>query len=316
MQFHITGAVMPTVAIHLAEGEKVYSQTSAMCWMSETIEMDTHAGGGFFAGLQRSMAGGGFFITEFTAKAAGEVCFAPRFPGAIIALTLRDGESLICRKETFLCAEMTVSLEIAWRKRLGAGLFGGEGFILQKVTGPGVVWLELSGEVVEKDLAPGEKLLVNAGHVGIQTTEIDFDIQRVSGFRNILFGGEGLFLATLTGPGHVWLQSLPIMNLAAEIGRYLPLAGGAVAGSSLAGIGAAAASDEPREPDPGGAPDETTAAAGGAAAGEAASVAEAGASSDEEGSLIGDAASTVANVATGIVGGLIGLFGSDDESST
>ena len=304
MQFHITGVVTPTVAIDLAEGEKLYSQTSAMCWMSETIAMDTHTGGGFFAGIQRSLGGGGFFITEFTARSAGQVTFAPRFPGAIIALSLRQGESLICRKEAFLCAEITVSLEIAWRKRLGAGLFGGEGFILQKVTGPGVVWLELSGEVVEKDLAPGEKLLVNLGHLGAQTTDVDFDIQRVKGFRNILFGGEGLFLATLTGPGHVWLQSMPIMNLAAEIGRHLPLAGEGLGGASIAS-GAAA-----------------SAAAGvvaGAVLGSTGAAASAGAEvasvADDAVTAVGDVVSSVADVATGVVGGFFDLFGSDDKTA-
>jgi uncharacterized protein (AIM24 family) len=147
------------------------------------------------------------------------------------------GEALICRKETFLCAEKSVSLELAWQKRLGAGFFGGEGFILQKVTGPGTVWLDLSGEVVEKQLAPGERLLVHAGHVGIQSPTVEFDIQLMRGFRNVLFGGEGLFLATLTGPGHVWLQSMPIINRAEEVGRDLPqgnAASGANAGGTVA----------------------------------------------------------------------------------
>ena len=135
-----------------------------------------------------------------------------------------------------------MTLELAWQKRLGAGFFGGEGFILQKVTGPGVVWLDLSGELVERDLAPGERLLVHAGHVGVFEPSVGFDIQMVSGFKNILFGGEGLFLATLTGPGHIWLQSMPILNLAEEIGRYLPRAGAdAGANSAAGGIAAGAA---------------------------------------------------------------------------
>ena len=184
--------------------------------------MDTHTGGGLFAGLKRSFGGGSFFVTDFTANGAGHVAFAPRFPGTIVAAQLQAGQSLICRKETFLVAQKSVTLELAWQKRLGAGFFGGDGFILQKVTGPGIVWLDLSGEVVERDLAPGERLLVHAGHVGVFEPSVSFDIQMVSGFKNILFGGEGLFLATLTGPGHVWLQSMPIINLAEEIGRYLP----------------------------------------------------------------------------------------------
>ena len=233
MRFEISGTTMQTVAVDLAAGETLFSQTNCMAWMSDTIQMNTHTGGGLFAGIKRSLSGGSLFITEFTAQSAGHIAFAPRFPGTIIARTLAPHESLICRKETFLCAEKSVTLEIAWQQRLGAGFFGGEGFILQKLTGPGVVWLDLSGEVVERDLAPHERLLVHAGHVGVQEPTVQFDIQLIRGFRNVLFGGEGLFLATLTGPGHVWLQSMPIMNLAEEIARYLPGAG-AHSGSSSA----------------------------------------------------------------------------------
>jgi uncharacterized protein (TIGR00266 family) len=222
MQYRISGTLMQTVEIDLAPGESVYSQTSTMCWMNDAVEMDTHTGGGFLAGLARSLGGGGLFITEFIGRGEGHVAFAPRFPGTIMPVQLAAGQSLICRKETFLCAEKSVALEIAWQRRFGAGLFGGSGFILQKVTGPGVVFLDLSGEVVERDLAPGERLLVQAGHVGVLDPSISYDIQMVRGFRNVLFGGEGLFLATLTGPGHVALQSMPIMNLAEEIGRFLP----------------------------------------------------------------------------------------------
>jgi uncharacterized protein (TIGR00266 family) len=221
----ITGTVMQTVALDLAPGEVVYSQTNCMCWMNDAIEMNTSTGGGFFSGFSRALGGGSFFITDFTARGAGHVAFAPRFPGTIMPVRLAAGQSVICRKESFLVAEKSVTLEIAFQKRLGAGFFGGEGFILQKLTGPGTVFLDLSGEVVEKDLAPGERLLVHAGHVGAMDPSVTFDIQMVSGFKNILFGGEGLFLATLTGPGHVALQSMPIMNLAEEIGRFLPQSG-------------------------------------------------------------------------------------------
>lgn len=242
MQYQLSGTVMQTVEIDLAPGETVYSQTNCMCWMSDTVAMNTHTGGGFFAGIRRSLGGGSFFVTEFSARSAGHVAFAPRFPGTILAVPLRDGQSLICRKETFLCAEISVKLELAWQQRFGAGLFGGEGFILQKVTGPGMVWLDLSGEIVERDLSPGERLLVNAGHVGVIDPSVNFDIQMVKGFKNILFGGEGLFLATLTGPGHIALQSMPIMNLAEEVGRYLPQSsegesgGGALASGVVGGL--------------------------------------------------------------------------------
>ena len=241
MRYEVTGTTMQTVSIDLAPGESLYSQTASMAWMSPSIRMDTHTGGGIFAGLKRALAGGGIFITEFTAQGSGHIAFAPRFPGQIVPVTLAPGQSLICRKETFLCAEKSVELEIAFQQRLGAGFFAGEGFIMQKVTGPGTVFLDLSGEVVEKTLAPGEQLLVHAGHVGMQEPSIQIDIQMMRGFRNVLFGGEGLFLATLTGPGKIWLQTMPIMNLAEEIGRYLPLGDGARSSTgSLLGAGVAA----------------------------------------------------------------------------
>jgi uncharacterized protein (TIGR00266 family) len=245
MRYEISGNVMQTVGIDLAPGETVYSQTATMAWMTDGVRMHTNTGGGLFAGLRRSLTGGTFFITEFSGDGSGgHVAFAPRFPGTIIARTLAPGESLICRKETFLCAERSVSLDLAWQQRIGSGFFGGAGFILQRVTGPGVVFLDLSGEVVQRRLAPGERLFVHAGHVGVHEPTVAFDIQLVPGFRNILFGGEGLFLASLTGPGEIWLQSMPILNLAEEIARYMPggerdggagNVAGAVAGAGLVG---------------------------------------------------------------------------------
>ena len=243
MRYEITGTTMQTVSIDLERGEQLYSQTASMAWMSDTIRMDTHTGGGLFAGLKRAMSGGGLFITEFTAEGAGNIAFAPRFPGQIVAEVLRPEQTIICRKETFLCAQNSVTLDIAFQQRFGAGVFGGDGFILQHVKGPGTAFLDLSGEVVVKTLAPGERLIVHAGHVGMFEPSVQFDIQMMRGFRNILFGGEGLFLATLTGPGRVWLQSMPIMNLAEEIGRYLPgNHSGADAGSAstIVGTGLAA----------------------------------------------------------------------------
>jgi uncharacterized protein (TIGR00266 family) len=249
MRYEISGTVMQTVSIDLGRGERIFSQTHAMAWMSDGIAMDTHTGGGLFAGLKRAMGGGSLFITEYSAEQDGHVAFAPRFPGKILPIQLAPGQSLICRKETFLCAEASVTLDIALQQRLGAGVFAGEGFILQRVTGPGTVFLDLSGEVIEKVLAPGERLRVHAGHIGIQEPTVSTDIQMVRGFRNMLFGGEGLFLATLTGPGRIWLQSMPILNLAEEIARHLPSGestrtgsnvgaalGGGAAGAALGGL--------------------------------------------------------------------------------
>jgi uncharacterized protein (TIGR00266 family) len=247
LRYEISGTTMQTVSIDLDPGETIVSQTHQMAWMSDGIDMDTHTGGGFFAGLKRAVSGGSLFVTEYRATTRSHVAFAPRFPGKILAFKLGAGQSLICRKETFLCAERSVGLDIALQQRLGAGLFAGEGFILQRVTGPGTVFLDLSGEVIEKSLAPGERLRVHAGHIGIQEPSISTDIAMVRGVRNILFGGEGLFLATLTGPGRLWLQSMPILNLAEEIARHLPgdrresASVGSNLGSALGGGAAGAA---------------------------------------------------------------------------
>ncbi len=155
MRYEVSGTLMQTVAIDLAPGETVYSQTNTMAWMNDQISMNTHTGGGLFSGIMRTFGGGSLFVTEFTANGNGHVAFAPRFPGTIIPALLQAGQSLICRKETFLVAEKSVTLETVWQRKVGAGFFGGNGFVLQKVTGPGVVWLDLSGELVERDLAPG-----------------------------------------------------------------------------------------------------------------------------------------------------------------
>jgi uncharacterized protein (AIM24 family) len=153
------------------------------------------------------------------------VTFTPEAPGRIMVFELEAGQSLICQKDAFMTAQETVKLEMHFRKRLGAGLFGGEGFILQKVTGPGVVFLEISGDVREYALEAGEVIKVDPGHIALYEPSVDYDISAVRGLKNVLFAGEGLFLATLKGPGKVWLQSMPISNLAAKIRKYIPSKG-------------------------------------------------------------------------------------------
>ena len=241
MRYDIIGTTMQALSFDLAPGERLYSQTNMMAWMDAGIRMETNTGGGFLSGLKRMFSGGTLFVTNFIADAGGHIAFAPRFPGKIVAQTLGPDQHLICRKETFLCAEASVTVEIAWQKKLGAGFFGGDGFVMQRVKGPGTVWLDLSGEVVERQLAAGQRLLVHAGHVGMLEPSVGFDIQRVKGFRNVIFGGEGLFLAALDGPGRVWLQTMPILNLAEEIARYLPSQGEAKTGKAASGAVASAA---------------------------------------------------------------------------
>jgi uncharacterized protein (AIM24 family) len=178
------------------------------------------------AGLGRKLAGESLFMTTYTCRdPEGTVVFTPEAPGKVLDFPLSPGQSLICQKDAFMCAETSVDLRMHFRKKLGAGLFGGEGFILQKVTGPGVVFLEIPGEVKEYTLAAGEDISVDPGHVALFEPTVSYDIVAVKGVANILFSGEGLFLAKLSGPGHVWLQTLPLSNLAGKLARYLPSKG-------------------------------------------------------------------------------------------
>jgi uncharacterized protein (TIGR00266 family) len=223
MEYEIHGTTMQTLDVQLANGEAVYTESGGMAWMSGDIEMSTSTRGGLLQGLGRKLAGESLFMTTYTCRgASGLVTFTPEAPGKVLPFSLQAGQSLICQRDSFMCAEDSVQLEMHFRKKLGTGLFGGEGFVLQKVTGPGMVFLEVAGEVREYDLKPGQVMRVDPGHIALYEPTVKYDIRRVKGVTNILFGGEGLFLATLTGPGKIWLQSLPLSNLAGKLARYLP----------------------------------------------------------------------------------------------
>jgi uncharacterized protein (TIGR00266 family) len=226
MEYKIHGTTMQTLDIHLTNGEAVYTESGGMAWMSGDIEMSTGARGGLLKGLGRKLAGESLFMTTYTCQgASGLVTFTPEAPGKVLPFTLEAGQSLICQRDSFMCAQDSVQLEIHFRKKLGTGLFGGEGFVLQKITGPGTAFLEVAGEVREYDLQPGQVMKVDPGHIALYEPTVKYDISMVKGATNILFGGEGLFLATLTGPGKIWLQSLPLSNLAGKLARYLPAKG-------------------------------------------------------------------------------------------
>jgi uncharacterized protein (TIGR00266 family) len=197
-----------------------------MAWITGDIKMETNTRGGLGAGLRRALAGESLFMTTYSCQ-SGEatITFTPEAPGTILAFELQAGQSLICQKDAFMAAQQSVTLEMHFRKRLGAGLFGGEGFILQKVTGPGLVFLELAGDMREYTLGAGQVMRVDPGHIGLYEPSVDYDIEQVKGLTNALFSGEGLFLATLRGPGRIWLQSMPLANLAAKLSQYIPKSG-------------------------------------------------------------------------------------------
>lgn len=223
MEYKIHGTVMQTLDVHLQKGEAIYTESGGMAWMRGDIKMSTGSRGGVMAGLGRMLSGESLFLTTYTCQSAnGLVVFTPEAPGKILAIPLRGGQTLICQKDAFMCAEDSVKLEMHFRKKLGAGLFGGEGFILQKVTGPGTAFMEIPGEVREYTLGAGEEMKVDPGHIALFEPSVNYDITRVKGLKNIFFSGEGLFLASMKGPGKIWLQSLPLSNLAATLARYMP----------------------------------------------------------------------------------------------
>lgn len=228
MEYKIIGSTLQAVIIELDPGETIFSESGGMAWMSNNIVMNTSGrGGGLGGALKRAVSGESLFLVEYTSQGSkGTVAFASDFPGKIVPIRLGQGQQMICQKTAFLCAEKTVGLDIHFRKRLGAGLFGGEGFIMQKLTGPGVAFVCLDGEIVEYTLEPNQVLKVDTGHVAMYEPSVGFDVEMLKGFTNIFFGGEGLFMATLQGPGRIWLQTMPTSNLARAILPYMPSKGG------------------------------------------------------------------------------------------
>ncbi|GAA0117598.1 TIGR00266 family protein [Clostridium senegalense] len=227
MNYEIKGGNMPVAICTLDQGETVVSESGAMGWMSENIVMDTNMKGGLFGGIGRALSGDSLFLNTFTCtNGQGTIAFPCSVPGKLLVKNLYQGQTLICQKGAFLAAETSVEFKIHLKKRISSGLFGGEGFILQRMTGPGIVFLEFDGHVEEMDLSPGETIKVDTGHVAAFESTVNFDIEMVKGVKNMLFGGEGLFLTTLTGPGRVYLQTMPISNLASRIYPYIPMKSG------------------------------------------------------------------------------------------
>lgn len=223
MRYEIVGGQLPVVVCKVDKGEKIYTESGGMCWMDDGFDMDSNTRGGLLKGLGRAMSGESIFMTTYMSDHDdAEIAFGSSFPGKIVPLTLRDGETKIIQKTAFLAAEDSVKLELHFRKKLGAGFFGGEGFILQKMTGPGTAFLEIDGDVVEKELAPGEMIKVDQGYIAAFEESVTFDITTVKGLKNKFLSGEGFFLATLKGPGKVWLQTMPFSVLADRIIDVVP----------------------------------------------------------------------------------------------
>lgn len=220
IDYQIFGDDLQLVEIELDPGEGVRAEAGTMTYMENGIEMQTGTGGGIFKGLKRIVTGESFFITSFLnhGNIRSRVAFAAPYPGKVIPVELPAFNGrFICQKDSFLCAAQGTEIEIAFTRRIGAGLFGGEGFILQRLEGDGLAFIHAGGTIIEKDLAPGQSLRVDTGCIVGFSTTVDYDIQFIGGFKNALFGGEGIFLARLNGPGKVYLQSLPFSRLADRI---------------------------------------------------------------------------------------------------
>lgn len=227
MQSRITGTTMPVLEFILEPNDAIISEAGELSWMGSSIQMTTHTqfagGGGLFGVLKRVAGGGSIFMTEYRAIGApSELAFATKLPGHIVQVEVSPGHEYMIHRHGFLCATSQIQIGVGFQQSLGAGIFGGDGFLLQHLSGQGLAWLELSGELVIRDLQPGETLRVHPGHVGAFQSSVSFQITTVPGIRNMIFAGDGIFLASLTGPGRVWLQTLPISKLAHAIEHYLP----------------------------------------------------------------------------------------------
>ena len=220
VDYKIFGDDMQLVEIELDPGEGCRAEVGAMMYMEKDIEMQTTTGGGLFKGFKRMLTGDSFFISTFlyNGSSKGHVAFGAPYPGKIIPLPLNEiGGQFLCQKDAFLCAAQGIDIDIAFTKKMGAGLFGGEGFILQRLSGDGLAFVHAGGTVIERQLGPGEQLRVDTGCLVGMQPGVEFDVKFIGGFKNALFGGEGIFLAELTGPGLVYLQSLPFSRLADRI---------------------------------------------------------------------------------------------------
>ena len=221
MKYEIKGGAFPVVICQLGDGEQMITERGSMVWQTPNIQMDTR-GGGIGKMFSKALSGESMFQNVYTARGAGTIAFGSSFPGRIIPLEIAPGREMVLQKRAFLASESGVELGIHFSKKLGAGFFGGEGFIMQKLSGRGTAFVEIDGDMIEQTLAPGEQLVVDTGNVAGFTPGVTMEIRQVAGLKNKLLGGEGFFNTLLTGPGTVWLQTMPISGVAAVIHDCFP----------------------------------------------------------------------------------------------
>lgn len=221
MQYQMQGGAFPVVICQLQHGEQMITEKGSMVWMSPNLSMETK-GGGIGKMFSKAFSGESMFQNIYTANGNGMIAFGSSFPGKILALNIKPGREMVVQKSAFLASETSVELSIFFHRKLGAGFFGGEGFIMQRLSGQGTAFVEIDGELVEYTLAPGQQLIVDTGNLAGFETTVSMDIQQVPGLKNKLLGGEGFFHTIVTGPGRVWLQTMPISSVAAAISGFIP----------------------------------------------------------------------------------------------
>ena len=223
MRYEIKGETLPVVICQLEGGEKMITEGGGMSWMSPNMLMETTTNGGIGKAFGRMFSGEKMFQNVYTAQGgSGMIAFASSFPGSIKAYEIAPGQEMIFQKSAFLAGEAGVQLSVFFNKKFSSGLFGGEGFIMQKISGYGTVFAEFDGHVVEYELQPGQQIVVDTGHLAAMTATCQMEIKSVPGVKNMSFGGEGLFNTVISGPGRVWLQTMPISNVAGILRPYMP----------------------------------------------------------------------------------------------
>lgn len=222
MKYQIQGETLPVVICELEGGEKIVTEGGGMAWMSPNMKMETSTNGGVGKAFGRMFSGEAIFQNIYTSEGGpGMIAFASSFPGSVKAFEISPGNVMILQKNAFLAGEAGVELSIFFNKKLGAGLFGGEGFIMQRISGQGIVFAEFDGHVVEYELQMGQQIVVDTGHLAAMTASCSMEIKSVPGVKNMVFGGEGIFNTIISGPGKIWLQSMPISNVAGVLRKYI-----------------------------------------------------------------------------------------------
>ena len=222
MQYEIKGDTLPVVICKLEGGEQMITERGSMSWMSPNMKMETTSNGGVGKALGRMFSGEALFQNRYTAEGGpGMIAFASSFPGAIRAVEIAPGRELIVQKRSFLASEKTVELSVHLQKKIGSGFFGGEGVIMQRLSGEGTAFIEIDGHAVEYDLAPGQQIIVDTGYLAAMDATCSIDIKSVPGLKNMMFGGEGIFNTVITGPGRVTLQTMPISSVAGSLAPYI-----------------------------------------------------------------------------------------------